>query len=262
MNSKTGHRATLIRCGKILTFAAAVLGTTRLLLAFGTLANTSTAAFSLIIIVLLSAFFGDLFVAISTSFVATLCFDYFFLPPFGTFNITAFSDWISLTAFLLASVIISHLTASAAENKVKANVLNKTLVQLKEFGEWLVSLSSDQITLSGIAKETLNVFSLQYCSIHVYAEGKWQHFTGSASINIFPEIENQLKVFQDHPTDLMELVDENMLGVQYMRINKGTTAQAVLVVKSRTLPADALGTIAYLIGVRLSTIMKDEHSLK
>ena len=257
MNFSIRHPGALIRLVKVLVFSGAILCATKLTLVFGTLANTATAAFSFLIIVLLSAYFGDLLVAVITSLVATMCFDYFYLPPVGRFNIAAFSDWISLATFLIASFIVSWLTAEAAENKAKSNVLNKTLVQIKEFGEWLLSQPQDRLTLSEIAKETLNIFSLEYCSIHVYGEGTWRHFTGSAATAIPREIENQLKIIQDHPMDLMEMVDENMLGVHYMQIKKGTTTQAMLVVKSRKLPADAIGTIAYMIGVRLGNIMKD-----
>jgi two-component system sensor histidine kinase KdpD len=256
------HRVNLIRLGKILGFGAAILATTKLTLAFGSLANASTAAFSFLIIVLLSAFFGNFLVALTTSIVATLCFDYYFLPPFGTFYIAAFPDWISLAAFLMASVIISHLAASAAENKGKANVLSKTLIQCKEFGKWLLSVPQDQLTLTEIAQKTLNIFSLEYCSIHVYGDGKWQHFTGTAATKIPEEIETRLKSFQDHPRDLMELADENMLGVRYIQISKGPSTLALIAVKSKTLPTEATGTIAYMIGVQLDMIMGDKHCPK
>lgn len=252
MTASIQHRALLLRLGKIIAFTAAVLCTTKLTREFGTLTSASTAAFSFLIVVLLSAFFGDLLVAITTSLVATLCFDYYYLPPSGTLNITAFSDWISLAAFLLASVIISRLTASAAENSKKAEILHTTLEQLKEFGEWLSALPPDQFNLSGIAKETLRIFSLEYCSIHVHGEGKWQHFTGAASSDLTLEVENQVKFLQDHSRDLMELADENMMGVRYMSINTGKTPLAILAVKSRTLPTEAIGTIAGLIAVKLS----------
>lgn len=254
MTTAIRHRATLIRCGKILVFPAAILGATKLTLEFATLTSASTAAFSFLIIVLLSAFFGDLLVAITTSFVATLCFDYFYLPPVGTFNISAFSDWISLAAFLLASVIISRLTASAAENTIKANALDKTLAQLKEFGEWLLSVPNDQFTLSGIAQEALRIFSLEYCSIHVYGEGKWKHYTGVSTSDISQEIENRLKFLQDHPADLMDLADESILGARYIQINKGATRLALLAVKSKTLSAAALKTMACMVGVQLSMV--------
>jgi len=92
--------------------------------------------------------------------------------------------------------------------------------------------------------------TLEYCSIHVYGEGKWQHFTGAAS-GLSPEIEARLTQLQDHSTNLLDLAEENLLGVRYMQINKGTTRLAVLAIKSRTLPADAFGTIAALIGVQV-----------
>jgi two-component system, OmpR family, sensor histidine kinase KdpD len=255
MKLKKEHRVALIRFGKMLCFAAAILVATKLTLAFGTLTNASTAAFIFLVIVLLSAFFGDLSVAVTTSVVATLCFDYFYLPPFGTFNITAFSDWISLAAFLLASVIISHLAAAAAENRSDAGALTKTLAQLTEFGEWLLSMPQDQITLTEIATKALDLFSLEYCSIHVYGEGKWRHFTGTASTDISRQIENRMQAFQDHPSGVMELADEDMLGVQFMKIATGTTALALLAVKSRALSTDAIGAIAYMIGTHIRVIV-------
>jgi two-component system, OmpR family, sensor histidine kinase KdpD len=257
MKLSNRYRKILIRFGKIAAFCAAVLVTTKLTLIFSGLANTATAAFTFLIVVLLSAYFGDLLVAIVTSLAATLCFNYFYLPPVGTFNIAAFSDWISLAAFLLASVIISRLAASAAENKGKAAVLNKSLAKLKEFGEWLLTIPPDKLTLSGIAQKTLSVFSLEYCSIHVYGEGKWQHFTGTAVPSISKEIESRLKAIQDHSTDLMELAEESEMGVHYAQIRKGTSTLAVLAVKGGTLPFEAVGTIASLIGVQLNLIMKD-----
>ena len=248
------HRSVFIRTGKILAFSAAILIATKLTLEFAALTSASTAAFSFLIIVLLSAFFGDLLVAIITSFMATLCFDYFYLPPVGTFHIDAFQDWVSLAAFLVSSVIISHLTASASENSKKASVLDQSLAQLRVFGEWLLSAPNYQLTLSDMVKEAQRIFALEYCSIHVYGEGKWQHFTGTSASYISQEIENQLKILQDHPTDLMELADENMLGVRYVQINKGATPFAVLAVRSSILPTHAIGTIAYMIGVKLGRI--------
>jgi len=248
------YRSPLIRLGKIFAFTAAILGMTALTLEFSPLASISTAAFSFLIIVLLSAFFGDLPVAIITSFAATLCFDYFYLPPTETFHISAFPDWISLAAFLLTSVIISRLTASASEYSKHACLIDKILAQLKEFGGWLLSIPSNRITLSMIAKEALRIFSLEYCSIHVYEEGQWQHFTGTAASEIYPEIEDQLKHLQDHPTDLMDRIDESMLGVKYILINKEVTPLAVLVVKSKTFPPDAMEAIAGMIGMKLRMV--------
>lgn len=251
------ERKTVTRIAKIIGFTLAVLLATKLTLGFGALTSASTAAFSFLIIVILSAFFGDIIVAAASSFAAALCFDYFYLPPVGTFHINEFSDWISLAAFLLASLIISYLTSAAEENKIRANILKKTMSQIKEFGEWLLSQPQDQLTLSGIAQKTLDIFPLEYCSIHVYGEGKWQHFSGSASSAVPGEIADRLNYLKDHPTDLLEIAEENSLGVTTVQIKRGKSPLAFLSVKSKTLPADAIGTIAYMIGVRIGTMMKD-----
>jgi len=251
MSFTAKNRAVLIRSGKILLFCAAILGTTKLTLEFSSLTSMPTAAFSFLIIVLLSAYFGDLLIGIVTSLVATLCFDYFYFAPVGTFNIYAFSDWISLAAFLLATVIICRLTASAAESKTNATALNATVLQLTQLGEWLSSISDDQLQLSMIAKGVLDIFSLEFCSIHVYGEGKWKHSTGTAAFHISKEIETQLKLFEDHPTDLAELAAENMPGVRYMPPVEEKITPVLLVVKGKSLPTDAIGTIASMIGLRL-----------
>ncbi len=259
MNILSKYQAIFKRVGQIIAFSAAILCTVTLTLKFGTISSTSTVAFVFLIIVLLSAFFGNIFVAVITSIVATLCFDFFYLPPFGTLNIAAFPDWISLAAFLLTSVIISRLTASASENKANAIMLDNSLMRLKEFGSWLLSIPNDQLTLSKIAQEALHIFSLEYCSIHVYGEGKWHHFAGaSAASDIFRKIENQINLYQDHTLSLREIVDEDFLGVQYMKINEGSTLQSLLVVKTETLSTNVIGALAYMIGVRLTETMKDK----
>lgn len=256
MNSAIGQETKLLRLGKLVGFVAAVLIANKFTLEFGAVASAQTAAFVFLIIVLLSAFFGDFIVAVSTSIVATLCFDFYYLPPYGTLNIAAFSDWISLAAFLLTSIVISHLTASAAQNAASTLVLNQTMGQLKEFGEWLLSVPNDQLTLSGMAKETLRIFQLDHCSIHVYGDGKWQHISGSSDAGISSEITDQVTSIQDRSTNVMALVNENMMGVRYCQINKGSTPMALLAVKSKTLPTNAIGTLAYMMGIRLENAMK------
>ena len=255
------YRKLLKRVVFIIGFCASIFLVTRIALQFGSIANAPTVGFSFLILVLLSAYFADLPVAIITSVVAGLCFNYFFLPPVGTFTIAEFDDWVSFAAFLLTAITISRLTSSAREKWNRAEMLERALARLQEFGVWLLSIPHDRLSLSGIATEVVRIFSADYCSIHVYREGKWHHFTGSAGKDISDEIASRLKLVDDHPTNLMELVDESSLGVRYMQIKQGNSAVALLVVKSTELPIEALGTLANMIGARLLEILHGEESL-
>jgi two-component system sensor histidine kinase KdpD len=75
--------------------------------------STTTVALALLLVVLFVASLGDLAAAIATSLAATLCFNFFFLPPVGAFAVADPNNWIALVAFLIVSVVASRLSASA-----------------------------------------------------------------------------------------------------------------------------------------------------
>lgn len=91
---------------------AAVLAATFVLRPIG-LAHPTSVALTFLLIVLFVATAGVLWTALATSVVALLCFNYFFLPPIGTWHITGPENWAALVALLITSVVASQLSARA-----------------------------------------------------------------------------------------------------------------------------------------------------
>ncbi len=58
--------------------------------------------------------------AVVVSIAATLCYNFFFLPPLGTWTITEPQNWIALLAFLITSVIASRLSTRIREEALEA----------------------------------------------------------------------------------------------------------------------------------------------
>ncbi|HSB64867.1 MAG TPA: DUF4118 domain-containing protein [Thermoanaerobaculia bacterium] len=87
-----------------------VAGATALGRAFG--ANATTVGFVYLVVVLFTAARLGFAASATASLAATACYNYFFLPPVGTWTIAAPANWVALTAFLLASVLVSRLVAS------------------------------------------------------------------------------------------------------------------------------------------------------
>ena len=58
--------------------------------------NATTIALAYLLVILFVASLGDVIVAVATSVVATLCFNFFFLPPLGTFTIADPHNWVAL----------------------------------------------------------------------------------------------------------------------------------------------------------------------
>ena len=77
--------------------------------------NPTTAGFALLILVLLAATRGPLWIAITVAVASTLAFNYFFFAPVGTFAIAEPRNWVSLVAFLIAALVGSNLSAAAKE---------------------------------------------------------------------------------------------------------------------------------------------------
>jgi len=77
------------------------------------ISNPTTTALAYLLVTLFVASLGDLLAAVVTSVVATLSFNYFFLPPVGTFTIADPHNWVALVSFLIVSIVASRLSASA-----------------------------------------------------------------------------------------------------------------------------------------------------
>jgi len=72
--------------------------------------NPTTVALSLLLLVLVLAARWGLRYAVVMSIAAAALFNYFFLPPVGTFTIADTQNWVALFAFLGTSIIASQLS--------------------------------------------------------------------------------------------------------------------------------------------------------
>src|ERR1700722_2151167 len=74
--------------------------------------NSVTVALTMLLAVLAIASSWGLVAAIVASVAGVLCFNFFFLPPVGTFVIADPQNWVALFAFLVTAVVASNLSAS------------------------------------------------------------------------------------------------------------------------------------------------------
>jgi len=80
--------------------------------------NPTTVALTFLLVVLGVASRWGLTIATTTAIVATLAFNYFFLPPIGTFTIADPQNWVALLAFLISAILASRLSERAARRRM------------------------------------------------------------------------------------------------------------------------------------------------
>lgn len=88
---------------------------------FGTHVNPTTVALALLLVILLVATGWGSRPAVLASLLGVVCFNFFYLPPFGTFTIADADNWIALFAFLVTAVIAGRLSANAKRRAEEAD---------------------------------------------------------------------------------------------------------------------------------------------
>src|SRR5262245_50164543 len=92
--------------------------------------NAATVSLALLLNVLFIATRWGSLPALFTSILAMLFFNFFFLPPFGTFTIAATDNWIALLAFLVTAVTAGQLSGSAKRRAEEAEAGRREIERL------------------------------------------------------------------------------------------------------------------------------------
>ena len=105
---KTSARTQAVRYALVVVVIAII--TT---IAFRLHVNQTTVALMFLVTVLLTSAYWGLRYAVVMAVIATAAFNFFFLPPVGTFTIADPQNWIALFAFLVTALVASNLAERA-----------------------------------------------------------------------------------------------------------------------------------------------------
>ena len=148
-------------------------------------ANTTTVALAYLLVTLFVASAGYLTAAIAASIAATLCLNYFFLPPIGAFTIADPHNWIALFAFLVVSVVASRLSASARARAQEALDRRNEVTRLFDLTRDILLTTERNGALAAIARHVARRFELDTVAICVPGDGGWVIHDGGAAAAVF-----------------------------------------------------------------------------
>jgi K+-sensing histidine kinase KdpD len=92
--------------------------------------NHTTVALSLLLIVLFVATAWGSKPAVIASLLGVVCFNFFFLPPVGTFSISDPENWIAFFAFLITGITAGQLSARARRRAEEADIARREVERL------------------------------------------------------------------------------------------------------------------------------------
>src|ERR1700731_4039454 len=101
--------------------------------------NQTTVALSLLLAILAVSAVWGMAVSVAMSLVAVAAFNYFFLPPVGTFTIADPQNWVALLAFLVTSIMGSQLSARIRKEADEAHQRRREIERLYRFSQKLLA---------------------------------------------------------------------------------------------------------------------------
>lgn len=100
--------------------------------------NQTTAALTFLLAILAVSAVWGMAVSVLMSVVATVAFNFYFLPPVGTFTIADPQNWVALFAFLVTSITGSQLSSRIRKEADEAHQRRREVERLYRFSRQLL----------------------------------------------------------------------------------------------------------------------------
>ena len=129
-------------------------------IAFRLHVNQTTAALMFLVTVLLTSAYWGLRYAAVMAVMATAAFNFFFLPPVGTFTIADPQNWIALFAFLVTALVASNLAERARREAESAKQRRREVERLYGLSQRLLGSENVLEMLNALPKYVQDTFSV------------------------------------------------------------------------------------------------------
>jgi len=135
--------------------------------------NASTVGFAYLLVILVVASTWGFLEAALASVLATLVFNFFFLPPVGTFTIADPQNWVALSSFLATSLIASRLSAKARARASEAVERQRDLERLYAFSRAMLQIGTGAHFSKQLLERLVQVFNLQAAVLYERDDGEF-----------------------------------------------------------------------------------------
>ena len=206
--------------------------------------NPATVGFSLLLAILLISAAWGLRYAIFSAILATVAYNYFFLPPLFRFTIADPQNWIALFAFLLTAVLASQLSERARHEALHANRRRREVERLYSFSQQLLVSENVFELLNTIPKYIVDSFEVTGAAL--YVEGRQQaYFFDEPTRALFPM--DQLKAISSRGEPVLDR-DHKLC---YMPLRIGVRSVGSLALSECELSRESLEAIGSLAAISI-----------
>ena len=223
--------------------------------------NAATVSTTLLMVVLVVAATSRLWVAVVTSVVAMVCFNFFFLPPVGTLTIADPHNWVALFAFLVVSLVASNLSAVAHARTAEAIDRRDELARLFDLSRDVLVITDSRQAMSILTRSIARRFDLEFVAIALPRGSDWDVFEAGARTTVLDqrelsqafaaaqasfEFDAHARTYAGHRTMTMGEVT-----VRLVPLRVGTKPIGLLAATGRPIEPGTLDTLAGVVAIAI-----------
>ncbi|HZD77641.1 MAG TPA: ATP-binding protein [Acidobacteriaceae bacterium] len=206
--------------------------------------NPTTVALTLLLLTLSLAVRWGLRYAVVVSIAATLCYNFFFLPPVGTWTIADPQNWIALLAFLITSVIASRLSIRIQEEAHVARRREHEVEVLFQLSRELLQTENVAELLRTVPDSIARVTNASFIALYL-ADGEQLYRSTSAADEA---------LVGEHPQELMLLSRVTQLKTcdgLAVPLRTGVRPRGVLLLAPTILSDETLEALGGLVSISI-----------
>jgi two-component system sensor histidine kinase KdpD len=212
--------------------------------------NTTTAALSYLLVVLIVAAVSRLGVAVFTAILSVLCLNYFFIPPLKTLVIADPRNWVALAVFLAVSFVGSHLSSVARQRTEEAIGRRDEVTRLFLLSQEILLLTDGDGSIAPLPGLIADRFALEYVAIWLPSggDGDWRAAeSGTPSVTLDPA---QLAAAIAEPRH-QQTLERGGRALRLIPLNIGDRAPGVLAVAGRPVEPGTLDALAGIVAIAI-----------
>ncbi|MBZ5628734.1 MAG: DUF4118 domain-containing protein [Acidobacteriia bacterium] len=214
--------------------------------------NPITVGFTFLLAVLAVSASWGLQVAVFMAVVATLVYNYFFLPPLLKFTIADPQNWVSLFVFLITAIIGSHLSERARREAQESNQRRREVERLYAFSQQLLVSENVFGLLNNVPSYIVDSFGVTGAA--VFLDHKQKTYFSDISVQSLIPID-ELKAVSGRG----EPVLNRERGTCFMPLRMGVRSIGSLGIVGSNMSRETLEAIGSLVAIaieRAATMMK------
>ncbi len=205
--------------------------------------NPTTAGFAYLLVVLLIATAWGFVEALLASIAATLAYNFFFLPPVGTFTIADPQNWVALFSFLATALIASRLSGKAERRARDAVERQQDVERLYTFSRAILLIDNTEPFAKQLARQLVEIFELDAALLFDRRTGEIYR----AGPSDFEGLDDQLREAAQHGASYSDTGRNRVITA----VRLGSEPIAGIALQGARMPDSVLQGIANLVAIGL-----------